>query len=134
MKSIIHQVAAAAFSAAMLSAASAADSPSDRMKDRAQDRYKAAMERCESLKGNAQDVCEKEAKAARDKSRADANVAAKGTRESRADAGETKARADYRAAMERCESLRGNEQDACESKAKAMRDRRQNDADKQRRN
>ena len=61
-------------------------------------------------------------------------MAAKGTRESRADAGETKARADYRAAMERCESLRGNEQDACESKAKAMRDRRQDDADKQRRN
>jgi hypothetical protein len=134
MKSITRQLVAAAFSIATLSAASAADNAADRAKDRAQDRYKAAMERCESLKGNAQDVCEKEAKAARDKSRADANVAAKGTAESRADAGETKAKADYRVAMERCESLRGNEQDACESKAKAMRDRRQADVDKQRRN
>jgi hypothetical protein len=34
--------------------------------------------------------------------------------------------------MERCDSLKGKEQDACESKAKAGLNRRQADADKQR--
>ncbi len=134
MKTFTRHVLAAAVSIMTLSAASAADNAADRAKNRAQDQYKAAMERCKPMKGNAQDVCEKEAKAARDKARADANAAAKGTPESRADATETKAKADYRAAKERCDSLKGKEQDACESKAKATLDQRQANADKQRRN
>ena len=133
MKGIItRSLTAAAFSLAAFTSAYAANDPADDAAKRADTEYKIAMERCEPMKGNAQDVCEKEAKAARDKAKANADVAKKGTPESRADAGETKAKADYRVAMERCESLKGKEQDACESTAKASLDRKQADADKAR--
>ena len=129
MNSMIRNLAIVAFSVTAFTSAQAASDTADR----AESQYKAAMERCEPLKGNAQDVCEKDAKAARDRAKADDKAARKGTPEARADAGESKARAEYKAATERCESLKGKEQDACESKAKAALDRRQADADKKRR-
>ena len=128
MGSIIRNLATVAFSVMALTSVQAA---SDTV-ERAESQYKAAMQRCEPLKGNAQDVCEKDAKAARDRAKADDRAARKGTPEARADAGESKARAEYKAAMERCESVKGKEHDACESKAKATLDRRQADADKNR--
>ena len=106
MNSMIRNLAIVAFSVTAFTSAQAASDTAER----AESQYKAAMERCEPLKGNAQDVCEKDAKAARDR-----------------------AKAEYDAAKERCESLKGKEQDACESKAKASLDRRQADADKKRR-
>jgi hypothetical protein len=134
MRAIVRPLAVAALSLAAFSSAYAASDAADAAKNRADAQYKAAMERCEPMKGNAQDVCEKEAKAARDKAKADVSTATKGTAESRADAGETKAKADYDVAMERCESLSGKDQNACESKAKAALDQRQADADKKRKN
>ena len=128
MNSMIRKLAVVAFSVTAFSAAHAA-TPAE---ERAESQYKAAMERCEPLKGNAQDVCEKDAKAARERAKAGDKAARKGTPEARADAGERTARAEYKAAMERCDSLKGKEQDACESQAKAMRDRHQADADKKR--
>ena len=130
MNSMIRNLAIVAFSVTAFTSAQAASDTAER----AESQYKAAMERCEPLKGNAQDVCEKEAKASRDKTKADVSAATKGTAESRADAGETKAKADYKVAMERCESLKGKDQDACESKAKAVLDQGQADADKRRAN
>jgi hypothetical protein len=82
------------------------------------------------MKGNQEDVCQKEAKAVRDKAKADARVSRKDTPESRADAGETKAKADYRVQKEKCEVLKGKEQDACETRAKATLETRQVQADK----
>ena len=128
MNSMIRNLATVAFSVMAFTSAHAA---SDTEK-RADSQYKAAMERCEPLKGNAQDVCEKDAKAAHERAKADDKAARKGTPEARADAGESKARAEYKAAMERCESVKGKEHDACESKAKATLDRRQADADNNR--
>ena len=128
MSSILRNLATVTFSVMAFTSVQAASDTADR----AESQYKAAMQRCEPLKGNAQDVCEKDAKAARERAMADDKAARKGTPEARADAGESKARAEYKAAMERCESLKGKEQDACESKAKAGLDRRQADADKQR--
>ncbi len=129
MSSMIRSLAAVAFSVMAFTSVQAATAA----EQQAESQYKAAMERCKPLKGNAQDVCEKDAKAARDSAKADDKAARKGTPEARADAGESKARAEYKAAMERCESLKGKEHDACESKAKATLDRRQADADKNRR-
>jgi hypothetical protein len=128
MSSILRNLATVTFSVMAFTSVQAASDTADR----AESQYKAAMQRCEPLKGNAQDVCEKDAKAARERAKADDKAARKGTPEARADAGESKARAEYKAAMERCDSLKGKEQDACESKAKAGLDRRQADADKQR--
>jgi len=129
MNSMIRNLATVAFSVMAFTSVQAASDTAQR----AESQYKAAMERCEPLKGNAQDVCEKDAKAARERAKADDKAARKGTPEARADAGESKARAEYKAAMERCESLKGKEHSACESKAKATLDRHQADADKQRR-
>lgn len=128
MNTMIRNLVAVALSVAALSSAHAA---SDAEK-RADTQFKAAMERCEPMKGNAQDVCEKDAKAARARAKAGDKAASKGTPEARADAGESSARAQYDAAKERCEPLKGKEQTACESKAKATLDRRQADADKNR--
>ena len=128
MNPMIRNLFAVAFSVAAMSSAHAA---SDAEK-RADTQYKAAMERCEPMKGNAQDVCEKDAKAARERAKAGDKAARKGTPEARADAGEATAKAEYDAAKERCESLKGKDQDACESKAKAVLDQRQADADKKR--
>ena len=128
MHSMIRTFTAVAFSVAAFTSAHAASDAADR----ANTEYKAAMERCESLKGNAQDVCEKDAKVARERAKAGDKAARKGTPESRADAGESTARAEYDAAKERCESLKGKEQSACESSAKAAFDRRQAIADKMR--
>jgi hypothetical protein len=129
MNSMIRTLAAVAFSVTAFTSAHAASETAKH----ADSQYKAAMERCKPMKGNAQDVCEKDAKAARDSAKADDKAARKGTPEARADAGESKARAEYKAAMERCESLKGKEHDACESQAKATLDRRQADADQNRR-
>ena len=132
MNSLIRTALVAAFSLTALSTAYAASDASSNAMKRADTQYKAAKERCDALKGNEHDVCEKDAKAARDKTKADAKAARKGTPESRADAGETKAKADYKVQMERCESLKGKDQNACESKAKAALDQRQANADKAR--
>jgi len=132
VNSIIRTLAAATFALAALSAgAQGANAPREANK-RADSEYKVAKARCGAMKGNAQDVCEKEAKATRDKSKADVRATTKGTPEARADAGETKAKADYKVQMERCEALKGKDQVACESKAKASLDSRQAVADKQR--
>lgn len=132
MKMAIHTFVAAAISLAAFSAAHAANDAASDAKKRADTEYKIAADKCKPLKGNAQDVCEKDAKAARDKTKADVNAAAKGTPEARADARETKAKADYKAGDERCESMSGKDKTACESQAKAKLDRRQADADKER--
>ena len=129
MNSIIRNLAAVAFSVMAFTSVQAATETVQR----ADTQYKADMQRCKPLKGNAQDVCQKDAKAARERARADDKAARKGTPEARADAGESKAKAEYKAAMERCESLTGKDQTACETKAKATLARRQADADKHRR-
>ena len=124
----IRQAAAVALSVIAFSGVHAASETSER----AEARYRTAMERCQPMRGNAQDVCEKDAKAAREKARAGERAARKGTPEARMDARESTARAEYRAAKERCDSLRGKEQTACESNAKAVLDRQQADAERKR--
>jgi hypothetical protein len=123
-------LAAATVSFALVGAAQAANDRAKGEMDRADSQYRIAKERCDSLKGKQEDVCEKEAKAARDKAKADARVSRKDTPESRGDAGETKAKADYRVQKEKCEMLKGKDQDACESQAKASLQAREAQADK----
>ena len=81
-------------------------------------RYEVAKEVCDDQTVNAKDVCVKEAKAARDKAKADVKMN-KEVREARNEAEETKLKADYKVASERCDSLSGNAKDACVASAKA---------------
>jgi hypothetical protein len=91
--------------------------------------YAVAKEKCDDLAGNQKDVCVKEAKAAEVKAKADAKVAhvsndvtrtAEVKRQNaRKDAAEDKRDADYKVAVEKCDSLSGTSKDQCVKDAKA---------------
>jgi hypothetical protein len=95
---------------------------------RADAAYNVAKEKCDDQTGNAKDVCVKEAKAAHVKAKADAKVdrvAADTTKTSvektaaaRKDAAEDKRDADYKVAIEKCDSLAGAAKDNCVKDAK----------------
>jgi hypothetical protein len=70
-------------------------------------KYSVAMERCEAKSGNDEDVCRKEAKAARVHARSDIS--------SRSDT----SNADYAVAKEKCNTFSGDSKDLCISDAKA---------------
>jgi len=79
--------------------------------------FAVAKERCDDFSGNAKDVCVKEANAAHVKAKADAKVdrvaadtnkdAAVKTADARKEANAEKRDADYKVAIEKCESLAG---------------------------
>jgi len=85
---------------------------------RAEADYAVAKEKCDDFSGNQKDVCVKEAKAAETRAKADAkatHVAA----DSRKDAAEDKRTADYKVAVEKCDSLSGDAKTQCVKDAKA---------------
>lgn len=91
--------------------------------------YKIAKEKCDDLAGNAKDVCVKQAQAAEVKGKGDAKVdkvateaetsAMKKTADAKHDAADDKLTADYKVAIERCDSLAGDAKDQCVKAAKA---------------
>jgi hypothetical protein len=90
--------------------------------------YEVAKEKCDDLAGNAKDVCVKEAKATYVKAKADAKVdrvasdarqeSAQKTASAQREATEDKRDADYKVAIEKCDSLAGTAKDACVRNAK----------------
>lgn len=80
--------------------------------------YKVADRACNKMTGNDKDVCQQQAKATRDKAKADAK-AARTSRDAMADAHEDKMTADYKVAKEKCDALSGKAKDACVADAKA---------------
>lgn len=80
--------------------------------------YDVAKEMCDDKAGNAKDVCVQEAKAAHTKALADAKTEKK-VGEATRDAANDKRDADYKVAVERCDSLAGDAKDACVKSAKA---------------
>jgi len=96
---------------------------------RAEAAYEVAKEKCDDMTGNQKDVCNKEAKANYTKAKADAKVdrvastasqtAMNKTAEARKDAAEDKRDADYKVAVEKCDSMSGAAKDTCVRDAKA---------------
>jgi len=80
--------------------------------------YKVAKERCDDKTGNDKDVCVKVAKAAMTKAKADAKAKRVST-DAKTDASKEKREADYKVAIEKCDSLAGNAKDQCQRDAKA---------------
>ena len=90
--------------------------------------YNVAKEKCDDQTGNQKDVCVKEAKAGHTRAKADAKVdrvaadtsmkSAEKTAEARKDAMEDKRDADYKVAIEKCDSLAGTAKDTCVKNAK----------------
>lgn len=119
-KTILAALIAGACAAAP---ALAADKPSEAdykaKKERIDGEYKADMARCNTMKGNAEDICKAEAKAKQKVAKAEAEAAFKGTAKARADAAVARAEAEYDVAKERCDDLPGERKDACQQEAKA---------------
>ena len=80
--------------------------------------YDVAKAKCGAKKGNDKDVCIKEAKAAETKAKADAK-ATKKIASAKEDAREDKMDAEYKVAVEKCDSLSGAAKSDCVNAAKA---------------
>lgn len=92
----------------------------EQVKAEAKQTYKAAKEQCDSLKGNAEDVCEKTAKLERTKHEAVAEAKFKGTFKAAHEARVDIAKAQHELAKEKCDDLSGNAKDVCQKEAKAV--------------
>ena len=77
-----------------------------------------AKEECDDKAGNAKDTCVTEAKAAHTKALADAKLSKK-VGEARKDAIEDKHDADYKVAVQKCDTLAGDAKSACVTDAKS---------------
>ena len=85
---------------------------------RVEARYAVAKEKCDDVSGNAKSTCTTEAKTRHDKAKADLKMN-KEVAEARSDAEETKHKADYKLASERCDTMTGGAKDSCTATAKA---------------
>ena len=87
------------------------------------------LEKCDDLAGQKKDLCRQEAKSIRDKAKADAKAerqsasaqmaANEKIADARKEAGEARRDADYRVALERCDTFAGERKDLCVKDAKA---------------
>ena len=102
-------------------------------KDRIDAQYKTAKQACDNLKGNAEDICNAEAKAAQRIGIAELEARSKGTPEARAKARSERAEAQYDVAREKCDDLSGNAKDICVKEAKAAETKAKADANADRR-
>ena len=100
----------------------------DQAKASAKAAYDTDKKACDSLSGNAKDICVAEAKAKRTRVDENAEAAYKGTPKAREHAIHEIAEADYAVAKERCDDKAGNDKDVCVKEAKAMMTRAQADA------
>ena len=81
--------------------------------------FKAAKQKCDPLKGNAQDVCKAEAKYEEQAKKADLEVKYKGTTDAKYDGAVKKAKAKHDLEKQKCHDLKGADQTACKKQAKA---------------
>ncbi|MBL0122876.1 MAG: hypothetical protein IPP88_09130 [Betaproteobacteria bacterium] len=89
----------------------------DGRKDVATAEYDLAKTKCDALAGNAKDVCIKEAKAVEVRAQADAKAGTK-ISEARADASDAKSTANYKVAIEKCDTFSGDTKESCVKDAK----------------
>lgn len=83
--------------------------------------YDAAKQRCESLAGNAGDICRAEAKADQRTARAELDARREPSPRAEYDAAKVRAEGAYEVAKEKCDDLAGNVKDVCIKEAKAAR-------------
>jgi osmotically-inducible protein OsmY len=84
--------------------------------------YKKAMDKCDRMSGNAEDVCEAEAKLARARAESEAVAKYKNTDKGREDARIEVVKAEYDLAEEKCDDKSGAAKDQCVNTAKSVRD------------
>ena len=132
LSSLAHAVAICAGAVLFAGSATAADKGDkatyDQTKASAKAGYDADKQACDSLSGNAKDICVAEAKAKRTRVDENAEAAYKNTPKAREHAVHEIAEADYKVAKERCDDKAGNEKDVCVQQAKAVMTKAQADA------
>ncbi|QGZ39367.1 osmotically-inducible protein OsmY [Pseudoduganella flava] len=89
--------------------------------EKAEANYKAAKKQCDSMKGNAKDVCQEEAKVARAQADRDAVAQYKNTGNELNRAERKLADAKYDLAKEKCDDLSGDAKDSCQAQARSMK-------------
>lgn len=93
--------------------------------------YKVDKTRCDSLAGNANDICIAQAKGKMNVAKAELEANYKPSTKTRYDARVAKADADYSVAIEKCDDKAGNSKDVCVKEAKAAKVHQIADADAQ---
>ena len=88
-------------------------------KEKIEATYKMDKAKCEPMKGNAKDVCEKEAKGKEKIAKAELEQAYKPSDKNMRKVEEVKADVAYDVAKEKCEDLKGDAQKSCEKDAKS---------------
>jgi hypothetical protein len=88
-------------------------------KDKIAAEYKAGKASCDSLSGNAKDVCVEQAKGKEKIEKAEHEANYKPTAKTRYQARVARAEADYEVAKERCDDQSGNAKDVCIKEAKS---------------
>lgn len=81
--------------------------------------YKMHKAHCDPMKGNAKDICKKEAEGKENVAKAELEVQYKPSDKTQYNARKAQADADYAVAKEKCDDLTGNAKDVCKKDAKA---------------
>ncbi len=97
-------------------------------KDRIEASYKIAKEKCDSLSGNAEDICVEEAKGRRNVEKANLEVKYKPSNKTEYEARIAKIDAEYLVAKEKCDNFNSNAKDLCVAEANAAKVQATNDA------
>lgn len=84
--------------------------------------HQAAMDKCNTMKDNAKDICKAEADGQKKIAEAQAKLSERDTPKNRLELGEAKAEAQYKVAKEKCDDQVGDAKNACQKEAKATRD------------
>ncbi len=113
---LIIALAAGTFAGSSLALTSA---EYDAARDRINADYRTAKAACDKLKGNAEDICEEEAKGKRNIARAELEYQREPTEQNARAVELAKAKAAYEVAEERCDELKGEAEDRCEAEARA---------------
>jgi hypothetical protein len=91
--------------------------------DRIEAQYKAEKAKCDSMSGNAKDVCVKEAKGKEKIAKAELKAKTDPSERNQRKVEEERADARYEVAKERCDDMKGKEKSACTKEAKAEHER-----------
>ncbi|MDR6538196.1 hypothetical protein [Variovorax soli] len=88
-------------------------------KEKIEANYKMDKAKCDPLKGNAKDVCDKEAKGKENVAKAELEQQYKPSDSNARKVEEEKVKANYEVAKEKCDDQKGDAKSACEKQAKA---------------
>lgn len=90
--------------------------------------YKVALAACDSLSGNANDICVAEAKGNKSIALAESEASYKPSAKTHYNVNAAKADADYEVAIQKCDDKAGNAKDVCVKEAKAVNTHQMSDA------